>query len=249
MSPVESSQTDRIVTFQEVAFAYGRVPVLKDVSFSIHSGDFVSVIGPNGAGKTTLVKLLMGLLEPTRGSVTLFGASPRSRRHLVGYVPQYTSFDHSFPILVRDVVRMGAMERGLSPFGKGEQGKVREALERVGMEDEEKSSFNALSGGERQRVLIARALASHPKLLIMDEPTSNVDSAAEERLRGLLREFNRDMTIILVTHDLGFVAPVVNKVLCVNVQARIHETREVTDEMIRELFGSNLRFVEHRRHA
>lgn len=238
-----------IVTFENVSFAYDRAPVLREVSLTIDDGDFVSVIGPNGAGKTTLVKLLMGLLEPTTGKISLFGSSPRSTRSLVGYVPQYTTFDHRFPILVRDVVRMGAMERGISLLGRGELAKTREALERVGMEKEEKSSFNVLSGGQRQRVLIARALASHPRLLIMDEPTSNVDSVAEERLRGLLRELNQEMTMMLVTHDLGFVAPVVNKVLCVNVQARIHETREVTDEMIRSLFGSHLRFVEHRHRA
>ncbi len=238
-----------IASFDKVSFAYDRAPVLKDVSVTIQEGDFVSIIGPNGAGKTTLVKLLMGLLEPTRGSVSLFGGAPRNTRRLVGYVPQYSSFDHRFPILVRDVVRMGAMEKGLSLFPRGESGRVQRALERVGMEGEEKSSFNALSGGQRQRVLIARALAAEPRLLIMDEPTSNVDGAAEERLRELLRALNREMTLMLVTHDLGFVAPVVNKVLCVNVQARIHETTEVTDEMIRELFGSNQRFVEHRAHA
>ncbi|MFP4302083.1 MAG: metal ABC transporter ATP-binding protein [Spirochaetaceae bacterium] len=238
-----------IASFEDVTFAYDRVPVLKNVSVTIEEGDFVSVIGPNGAGKTTLVKLLLGLLEPTKGSVTLFGGAPRNTRRFVGYVPQYSSFDHRFPILVRDVVRMGAMEAGLSLFSRREASRVRHALERVNMEGAEKSSFNALSGGQRQRVLIARALAVEPKLLIMDEPTSNVDSAAEERLRELLQELNREMTLMLITHDLGFVAPVVNKVLCVNVAARIHETTEVTDEMIRGLFGSNQRFVEHRAHV
>lgn len=238
-----------VVRFEKVSFAYDRAPVLSGVSLSVEPGDFVSVIGPNGAGKTTLVKLLMGLLEPTAGAVTLYGGSPKEKRRLVGYVPQYSSFDHRFPILVRDVVRMGAMDPGISLFRPREKQVVREALGRVGMEAQEKASFNALSGGQRQRVLIARALAAEPKLLIMDEPTSNVDRTAEEQLRGLLRELNEEMTILLVTHDLGFVAPVVNKVLCVNVGARIHDTREVTEDMIKDLFGPDPRFVEHRSHA
>lgn len=246
---VVPNSNEEIVRFEKVSFAYDRAPVLSGVSLSVKAGDVVSVIGPNGAGKTTLVKLLMGVLEPTAGSVTLFGGSPKEKRRLVGYVPQQSSFDHRFPILVRDVVRMGAMEPGISLFRPREKVIAQNALGRVGMEAQEATPFNALSGGQRQRVLIARALAAEPRLLIMDEPTSNVDRAAEEQLRGLLRELNEEMTIILVTHDLGFVAPVVNKVLCVNVGARIHETREVTEDMIKDLFGPNPRFVEHRSHA
>ena len=242
-------ESETVAEFRGVSFAYDRAPVLDGVSLAVEAGDFVSVIGPNGAGKTTLVKLLMGLLEPTAGWVSLFGGSPKERRHLVGYVPQYTSFDHRFPIRAAEVVRMGTLDRGISFRGRWERRVVQEALSRVGMEAQERTSFNELSGGQRQRVLIARALAARPRLLIMDEPTSNVDRAAEERLRGLLTELNEEMTILLVTHDLGFVAPVVNKVVCVNVEARIHDTREVTDEMIRELFGSNLRFVEHHHHV
>lgn len=242
--------TDSVVaSFKKVDFSFNGQPVLRGVTLSVQRGDFVSVIGPNGAGKTTLVRLLMGLLEPQRGEISLFSDSPQATRKLVGYVPQYSSFDHRFPILVREVVRMGTMSPGFSFSRKRELNRVGEALERVGMADKWRRSFAELSGGERQRVLIARALAAEPELLILDEPTSNVDRAAEERLQALLRELNREMTILLVTHDLGFVAPMVNKVLCVNVEAQLHETREVTDEMIRDLFGSNLRFVEHHTHA
>jgi zinc transport system ATP-binding protein len=124
-----------------------------------------------------------------------------------------------------------------------------EALERVGLAGLGSSSVNALSGGQRQRALIARALATSPKLLIMDEPTSNVDQVAEENLRGLLAELNREMTIMLITHDLGFVSREVNKILCVNVEVRMHPSIEVTEDMIRGLFGHDAMFVDHHHHA
>jgi zinc transport system ATP-binding protein len=195
------------------------------------------------------VRILIGLLEPTRGTVRLFGGRPKANRHRVGYVPQYTNFDYQFPILVREVALMGRLGPLPTLFGRQDRVAVEQALERVGMSGMGNVSFNALSGGQRQRVLIARALATEPGLLIMDEPTSNVDQAAEASLRSLLTELNREMTIMLVTHDLGFVSRQVNKVLCVNVEARLHQSQEVTEEMIRGLFGYDARFVEHHNHG
>ncbi len=238
-----------VVEFRDLTFAYDSQPVLRDVNVNIAAGDFVSVIGPNGAGKTTLVRLLIGLLEPTRGIVRLFGGRPKANRYRVGYVPQYTSFDYRFPILVREVGLMGRLSPLPKLFGRRDRDIAEEALERVGMAGMGSVSFNALSGGQRQRVLIARALAARPSLLIMDEPTSNVDQAAEASLRSLLTELNREMTIMLVTHDLGFVSRQVNKILCVNVKARLHHSQEVTEEMIRGLFGYDAKFVEHHDHG
>lgn len=243
------SDAGPVAEFQNVTFGYDSQPVLRNVTVSIDAGDFVSVIGPNGAGKTTLVRLLIGLLEPGRGVVRLFGGRPRANRHQVGYVPQYTNFDYRFPILVREVALMGRLGPWPKLFGRQDRELVEEALERVGMANMAGVSFNALSGGQRQRVLIARALAARPRLLIMDEPTSNVDQAAEESLRSLLTELNREMTIMLITHDLGFVSRQVNKILCVNVEARLHQSQAVTEEMIRGLFGYDARFVEHHDHG
>ncbi len=239
---------NRIADFKNVSFAYNDDNVLEDVTLSVESGDFVSVIGPNGAGKTTLAKLLVGLLEPQQGEVRLLGGRPKANRHRIGYVPQYSRFDRKFPVLVDEVVLMGRLSAWPAFSHRRELPLVRETLERVGIPGLEHRSFNALSGGQRQRVLIARALISQPKLLIMDEPTSNVDSAGEESLKQLLVDLNSDMTIMLITHDLGFVSGMVNKVICVNVHALIHNTHEVTDEMIRNLFGKGARFVEHHTH-
>jgi zinc transport system ATP-binding protein len=234
-----------IAEFRDVSFSYGVQPVLRNVNVSVDEGDFVSVIGPNGSGKTTLVRLLLGLLEPASGSVRLLGGKPKATRSGVGYVPQQASFDTQFPILVRELVSMGRLAP-LPRFTRRRDKQVAEdALARVDLAELGSSSVNALSGGQRQRVLIARALATSPKLLIMDEPTSNVDQVAEENLRGLLAELNREMTIMLITHDLGFVSREVSKILCVNVEVRMHRSLEVTDEMIRGLFGHGARFVDH----
>jgi zinc transport system ATP-binding protein len=245
----ESHSDGPVADFRDVEFAYTVQPVLRDVNLTIDAGDFVSVIGPNGAGKTTLARLLIGLLEPSKGDVRLFGGKPRANRHRVGYVPQYANFDYQFPILVREVVLMGRLGPLPRLMSRGDREFVDEALSRVGLTGKGSTSFNALSGGQRQRVLIARALAARPALLIMDEPTSSVDRAAEESLRNLLVELNREMTIMLITHDLGFVSREVNKILCVNVVARLHRSHEVTEDMIRGLFGYDTKYVEHHTHG
>jgi zinc transport system ATP-binding protein len=234
------------VLVEGLSFMYDRTPVLYDVNFSIERSDFVAMIGPNGAGKTTLAKLILGLLKPTAGSVSVFGLPPEKGCRYVGYVPQYSSFDPQFPIRVIDVVLMGLLSKPFGFYTRADREAAREALRRVGMERYAPEPFGALSGGQRQRVLIARALAGTPELLIMDEPTTNVDAAAEAQMKELLQALNERLAIVLITHDLGFVPEMVSRVLCVNGFVRIHETREVSDEMIRDLFRSHARMVDHR---
>jgi zinc transport system ATP-binding protein len=242
--------TTPVLSFENVSFAYGVVPVLENASFSIAKGESVCIVGPNGGGKTTLVKLILGLLEPSAGDIRVFGGSPKTNRRRIGYMPQHLLYDPLFPVTARDIVLMGRLRsggmRGL--FGwpdREDRGAAAEALRQVGMEDFSRRPFSSLSGGQRQRVLIARALAGRPDLLLLDEPTSNVDTLVEARLLDLLHELNERMTIMMVTHDLGFVSEMVEKVVCVNRRVVVHPTSDISGEIIHDIYGGHVRMVQH----
>lgn len=236
-----------IVSFQNVDFSYNGAPVLEGVTFAIYDRSFISIVGPNAGGKTTLLKLMLGLLEPSRGAIEIFGMPPDRARSLVGYMPQHVQFDPSFPVTVLDVVLMGRLGNGtrFGPYRKKDRAVCLEALRRLEMHDARKHPFGALSGGQRQRVLIARALATEPKLLLLDEPTSNVDMAVETELFELLNALSKTITVIVVSHDLGFVSQYVQRVVCVNRRVAVHPTTAVTGEMISDLYGATVRMVQH----
>jgi len=234
-----------IITCNDVAFSYGDRPVLEDVNLSIADRAAVSIVGPNGGGKTTLVRLILGLLRPQRGAIRVFGQPPARARSRVGYMPQHVQHDPQFPVTVMDIVLMGRLA-GLTGWrSRLDHRAALDALEQVDMAEFHRRSFAALSGGQRQRVLIARAICSRPDLLLLDEPTSNVDSLAETRLLDLLRELNRRMTIVMVSHDLGFVSKLVETVVCVNRRVVVHPTSEITGEMIHDIYGGDVRMVRH----
>ncbi len=203
------------VRFDRVSFAYGPVKVLEDVSFHIHRGEFAVLVGANGAGKTTILKLLLGLERPASGSISLFEDSRSDARAPIGYVPQSAAFDQTFPISVREVVAMGRVSP-LSRRRKAEDDDaVHEALEQCEVAELALRPYHALSGGQRRRVLVARALASKPGLLVLDEPTANMDSESERRLFGALGNLKGKTTIMIVTHDSSFVSSLTDVVLCV----------------------------------
>ncbi|SCX75509.1 metal ABC transporter ATP-binding protein [Desulfoluna spongiiphila] len=234
------------IALDNVSFSYTRHPVLDEVTLTVPKGDFAMVVGPNGGGKTTLIKLILGLLAPTSGRVTLFGKTPESAWNQIGYMPQYTHVDMAFPVSVLDVVLMGRLTRKRRwRYTKNDREAARHALSEVGLTDKEQKPFSSLSGGQRQRVLIARALCSNPSLLLMDEPTANVDPAAEATLFELLSTLNSRMTILVVSHDLGFVSKVVKSVICVNKKVLVHPTSNLDGTLINEIYGGDLRMVRH----
>jgi len=235
-----------IISLQNVSFSYQDVPILEDVTLSVSRNELVSIVGPNGGGKTTLLKIILGLLAPASGRVRLFGEPPARTSRRVGYMPQHPQYDPQFPVTVKDVVLMGRVERhAAGPYTRGDAEAVVRALADVDLDGFADRPFNTLSGGQRQRVLIARALASEPDLLILDEPTSNIDLAVETKLIGILQTLNRHMTIVMVSHDLGFVSHIVTTVVCVNRRVVVHPTSEITGEIIAEIYGSDLRMVRH----
>ena len=237
-----------VIAIRGVAFSYDGATVLEDVDLTVQAGAMACIVGPNGGGKTTLLKLMLGLLRPDQGQVRIFGRPPAEARRRIGYMPQYARHDPQFPVTVMDVVLMGRLERHWGgPYGRSDKRAALDALEDVGMADVADRLFNALSGGQRQRVLIARALACEPDLLLLDEPTANVDVAVESRLYEILQELNKRMTILMATHDLGFVADIVQSVICVNRRVVVHPTSEITGEMMRDIYGADVRAVHHDR--
>ncbi|OPY79936.1 MAG: High-affinity zinc uptake system ATP-binding protein ZnuC [Syntrophus sp. PtaU1.Bin005] len=238
-----------VVTFQNVSFSYGGAPILEDVNFTIQERTFMSIVGPNAGGKSTLLKLMLGLLKPSRGTIEVFGLPPEKARTRIGYMPQYVQFDPDFPVSVLDVVLMGRLGVGKSlrfgPYGKADRAMALEALRRLEMDNACHRPFSALSGGQRQRVLIARAMAAEPELLLLDEPTSNVDMAVETELFELLHAMSESIAVVVVSHDLGFVSQYVESVICVNRRVKVHPTTAVTGEVIADLYGSDVRMVRH----
>lgn len=241
-----SAQDPPVVQLEKVNFAYNKAPVLRDVSLRITGPQFASVVGPNGGGKTTLLKLMLGMLKPDRGSIHVFGESPETVRDRIGYTPQHMHFDPKFPIGVMDVVLMGRL--GQTPGGrytKDDRQAAEEALDQMNLEDIGRKLFSDLSGGQRQRVLIARSLACRPQLLLLDEPTANIDAAVEKRLLEILKNLSKNIPVIMVSHDLGFVSDIVDTVICVNRKVVVHPTSEITGEIIRDIYGTDIRMVRH----
>ena len=239
------SRDKTVITVENLFFSYDHVPVLENVSLTVEQGQFLSIIGPNGGGKTTLLKLILGLLKPSSGRITVLGKTPERVRHRIGYVPQYQQFDPQFPVTVLDVVLMGRMGAGMQFYSGEDRKAAREALSTVGLEGIDERSFSELSGGQRQRVLIARALSGNPEILILDEPTASVDASVRNKLSEVLEELNHNLTILLTTHDVGFVTPSVKGVVCVNRRVVFHPTKQIDSDMIRETYGTEMNLVRH----
>ncbi|RLC29168.1 MAG: ABC transporter [Deltaproteobacteria bacterium] len=232
---------------KHVSFSYGGSPVLEDVTFTLTQGDFLGIIGPNGGGKTTLLKLLLGILTPDRGEIRVLGELPRDAKRRVGYVPQYTDFNLSFPVSAIDIVLMGRLRRSRIGrwYTRGDRAKAEEALERVGMLSYRDRHIGELSGGQRQRIFIARALASDPEIFFLDEPTSSVDPEFETDLYSFLKELNKKVTIVVVTHDIGVISRNVKSVACVNRTMIFHEEGKITPKMIDMAYPCPVDLVAH----
>lgn len=230
-----------LVSIKDMDVAYQKNLVLSKVSFKVFERDFIGIIGPNGGGKTTLIKAILGLLKPQKGSV-----EHTLDKHEIGYLPQGKQVDENFPITVREVVASG-LEHGIKiEFRKAKErrNKVEEALERVGMEALRSRPVGELSGGEFQRTLLARAIISSPKLLVLDEPDTHVDNQFETELYSLLKELNEQMTILLVSHDLGIISPYIKTIACVNRDLHYHSSNEISEEQLK-VYNCPIEIITH----
>lgn len=236
-----------IIEINHVYFSYDEVPVLQDVNITIKERDFLAIIGPNGGGKTTILKLVLGLLEPDKGTIRVFGRTPRQARRLIGYLPQQFTFDFDFPISVMEVVLMGRLgKRGMGKrYTRADIDVCMRALQQVGMEDYRETEIGNLSGGQRQRVLIARALTSEPRLLLLDEPVSSVDTQWQQSFYELLHDLNKEIAVIIVTHDISVISAYVDKIACLNRKLYYHGSKKEGVHKISELYECPVQLLTH----
>ena len=235
-----------VILFKDVSFKYAVTPVLQNVSFQVEKGELIYIVGPNGGGKTTLMKLILGLLKPDSGKIKVFGEEPGKVSKRIGYTPQHIQFDPNFPVTVMDIVLMGRL--GLSgggSYSKADREAAKKALRDIEIEKLAETPFSRLSGGQRQRTLIARSLAGEPDLLLLDEPTANVDLHTENRLLELIEKLNNNLTIIMVSHDFSFVSNLVKRVICVDKCVRVHPTDDISGDALRQIYEKDMKIIRH----
>ena len=232
-----------LIEITELCYTHNKQDILHDINLEVHRGDFISIIGPNGGGKTTLLKLILGLIKPSRGTLRVNGLDPRKHKSNVGYVPQYVNNNLSFPATSVDVVLMG-LDLPRSRFAlinrKEHVRAAREVLDKLGVLGLADRKIVSLSGGERQRVLIARALVSNPSLLVLDEPTASIDTKGQTEFYELLKELNKELTILMVSHDLMVVASYARSIICLNRRMHYHQRFKNSGDLLNAFYSCSV---------
>jgi zinc transport system ATP-binding protein len=244
-----------VVEIQSLNFSYSSVPTLSGIDLQVADGEFLGIVGPNAGGKSTLLKLILGLLQPQSGKIRVLGRASNVASRRLGYVPQYPSFPRDFPITVEQVVQLGRLGLGQADGGwqslwpgrvsRDDREAVHQALDEVEAGDLAKRQIGSLSGGQLQRVLLARALVGEPRILILDEPTANIDQRLEGEIFDLLKMLNERMTILVVSHDVAFISRYVSRVACINQTLVCHNTDAIDGAVIQKLYGENVRMIAH----
>ncbi len=241
------TRQQEVISIRNLWAGYNQEPALQGINLSVYEKDFIGLIGPNGGGKTTLLKVLLGLLPPQQGEVRILGQEVKQGRRYIGYVPQAVEFDREFPINVWDVARMGRLGRRglLRRFTARDDEAVEKALCQVDMLHLRQRPIGDLSGGQRQRVYIARALATEPKILLLDEPTASVDPQVSANIYEIIRRLNERVTILLVSHDMNTISSFVKTVGCLNRRLFYHGEKQVTPEMIEAAYQCPVDLIAH----
>ena len=237
-----------IIDIANLDFAYRDALVLKDVSLRVEAGTTLGLIGPNGGGKTTLIRLLLGLLEPTRGVIRIDGLPPRDavrRGDVIGYLPQNPQPPESFPVSVRQVARLGLVGKTglLRRSSRDDLRFVDGLLDRLGIAELGDSPINALSGGQLQRVLIARALAPRPKVLLLDEPMTGIDRVGQQQFLESITALKSELglTVVFVSHDLRAVSAISDRIACLNLTLHYHDVPEhLPADLVYRMFACDL---------
>jgi zinc transport system ATP-binding protein len=233
----------QLLKIENLTFGYDKQPVLEDVNLNVYEKDFLGVIGPNGGGKTTLLKLILGLVKPDKGKVT-FSEELHGRKKPIGYLPQVRYIDRKFPITVMDVVLSGSIMQN-KPHSKTEiKATAHQLLKDMGLLEIKSRAIGELSGGQMQRVFLCRALISNPKLLILDEPDTFVDSRFEGELYEKLLQLNKEIAIILVSHDVGTISSHVKTIACVNKNLHYHPSNIISEAQL-EAYNCPIQVISH----
>lgn len=238
---------EKLIEIKEVTVLYDTKPVLKSVSLDVWENDFLGVIGPNGGGKTTLLKIMLGLMKPASGKVSFFERGTCVSSLKIGYLPQVNPIDKRFPISVYEVISSGLAgeKKPFRDFTASQKTRVDELIVEMGLESYAKRAIGELSGGQLQRVLLARAVISRPRLLILDEPNTYVDKKFESQFYELLGDINRETSIILVSHDIGTLLPMVKNVACINETLHYHPGSDLSDEWLNTTYACPIEIVGH----
>lgn len=235
----------KLITLSDVGVAYDGYEALQHVDLEIDEHDFLGIIGPNGGGKTSLVKAILGTI-PYSGNIRMAPELFRGRERLIGYMPQITNFDRAFPISVHEVVLSGLQGRKgfRSRYSREDRNKAMDLIREVGIGEVACHPIGEISGGQMQRALLARAIISEPRLLILDEPTNFVDNRFEKELYTTLQRLNERMAIIVVSHDIGTITSVVKEIVCVNRHVHRHRSNILTQEQLRN-YDCPIQIVSH----
>jgi len=236
------------IELKNVSFAYDiGPPALEHVSLAVEEGEFLGLVGPNGGGKSTLLKLVLGLLKPSSGEVRVAGGTAQAARRMIGYMPQYARYVRDFPISVEETVLLGRLgtTRLMGGYGVADREVAHRAMGETEVLDLRQRPLGTLSGGQVQRVLVARALACEPRILILDEPTANIDMRAETDIFDLFKLLNQRMTIVVVSHDIGFISRYVTRVACLNRTLLCHQPAPIGPDVIERLYGMPVQRIPH----
>ncbi len=210
-----------IINVDNLSYYYDSFPALDHISFSVEKGDFLGIIGPNGAGKTTLFQCILGIMSNFSGKINLFGSNVKQNKKIlqrIGYVPQKKSVEQTFPATVSEIVSLGVIGKDIKKES------IESAIEFVELGSYRNKRIGELSEGQQQRVIIAKALVKQPELLILDEPTTGIDSVAQNKFYDLLTSLNKDrgITIVWSSHDMNAVEKLASKVACIDRKLFFH---------------------------
>ncbi len=241
------NMNSKVIELKDVWVHYNEMIILEGIDLVVEPHDFLGIIGPNGGGKSTLLKVMLGLVKPSRGTVRVLGDTPKRARRDIGYLPQYSLIDMEFPMSVWDVVLTGRLGHTglLKRYSENDKKAAYNALEEVDMLDYRDRQIGKLSGGQRQRVFIARALAGEPKLLLLDEPTTGIDSIIQEEFYELLNKLKEKMAIVMVSHDISAVSVYVDKIACLNHRLFYHNSKELASDDLEAAYQCPVELIAH----
>ncbi|NLD48318.1 MAG: ABC transporter ATP-binding protein [Clostridiaceae bacterium] len=233
---------------KNLSVQYNNTLALSGINLTIAENDFLAVIGPNGGGKSTLMKTILGIIKPLCGTIKLFDQTPEKSTSPIGYVPQFSGFNRNFPIKIIDVVLTGRLSGKSNLFHRytdKDYEVVEKQMEKLGITYLKDRQIGQLSGGQLQKVLISRALATEPKLLLLDEPTASIDNDSKAQIYEFLKDVNQFITIILVTHDTAAISSYIKSIACLNKELHYHGEPKLDNSIIRKTFGCPVELIAH----